>query len=58
MAVSRSGANAGRKTHHNKPDSKLSGQKYVTKPESRHPNTHNYSVSQAESQVKGFGSGK
>lgn len=35
MAVSKSAANQGKKTHHNKPDSKLSGQKYIVKPESR-----------------------
>lgn len=49
MAVSKSAANAGRKTHESKPSSKLSQQKYVTKPESRHPNTHNYSVAGAQS---------
>jgi hypothetical protein len=40
--------------HHSKPTSKLSGQKYVTKPEGRHPTSHNYSVSQAESKVRGL----
>ena len=45
-------------THKDSATSKLSKSKFVTKPESRHPNTHNYSVGQALSQVKKFGSGK
>jgi hypothetical protein len=36
-----------------KPSSKLSGQKYITKPESRHP-SHNYTVGQAESKIRGL----
>ena len=35
MAVNKSAANAGRKTHYSKPDSELSEQKYITKPENR-----------------------
>lgn len=47
-----------KKSYETKPESKLSRHKSITKPENRHPNTHNYGVSQAESQIKGFGSGK
>ena len=46
-----------KKSYETKPESKMSRQKYVTKPENRHP-THNYSVSQAESKVRGMGGGK
>ena len=47
-----------KKSYETKPESKLSGSKFVTKPENRHPNTHNYGVGQALSQIKKFGSGK
>jgi len=45
-------------THKDSATSKLSKQKYVTKPEGRHPTTHGYSVSQAVAKVRGYGSGK
>lgn len=52
MALSKSPANKGQKTHESKPSSTLSKQAYVTKPENRHPSNHGYSVSKAESMVK------
>jgi hypothetical protein len=58
MAVSKSAANAGRKTHETKPSSKLAKSAYVTKPENRHPQTHGYSVGSAESQIRKMGGGK
>lgn len=45
-------ANQGKQTHHSKPTSALSKQAHVTKPESRHPTTHKYSVSSAEGMIK------
>jgi hypothetical protein len=53
MGLSKSKASSGRKTHESKPSSKLAGQKYITKPESRHP-SHNYTVGQAESKIRGL----
>ena len=35
MALSKSAANKGQKTHHSKPSSTLSKQAYIVKPESR-----------------------
>ena len=52
MGVKNGLAAKGVKTHKDKPTSKLAKQAYVTKPEQRHPNTHNYSLGAAESQVR------
>ena len=52
MALSKSAANKGQKTHESKPSSGLSKQAYVTKPENRHPSQHNYSVSKAEGMIR------
>lgn len=54
MGVKHGLATKGMKTHKDKPTSKLAKQAYVTKPEQRHPNTHNYSLGAAESKVKGL----
>lgn len=55
MAVHKGLAHQGKSIHKSVPTSKLSKQPGVTKPENRHPLTHNYSVSQAESKVKKLG---
>lgn len=52
MALSKSAANKGQKTHESKPSSTLSKQAYVTKPEKRNGTSHKYSVAQAEKMVK------
>lgn len=38
-------------SHKDKPTSKLSQHKYVTKPEELHPTTHNYNVNGAISKI-------
>lgn len=59
MAVSKSAANAGRKTHGSTPSSKLSKQDHVVKPESRiGAAPHNRTVAQAEKLISGLGGGK
>lgn len=55
MAVKPGKAAQGKAIHHNKPSSKMAHQKGVTKPENRHPLTHNYSVSSADSQIRKLG---
>ena len=52
MALHKGKANQGKSTHKDGATSKMSGHKHVTKPESRHPTTHNYSVGGAESQIR------
>ena len=52
MAVKPGPATMGKSIHKSKPTSALSKHQHVTKPESRHPTTHNYSVGSAESQVR------
>lgn len=53
MGLKSGPATKGKAIHHSKPTSKLAGQKYITKPENRHP-SHNYTVGQAESKIRGL----
>lgn len=52
MALHKGKANQGKAIHKSTPTSKLASHAHVTKPESRHPTTHNYSVGGAESQIR------
>lgn len=52
MALHKGVANQGKSNHKSTPTHKMTKHQHVTKPESRHPTTHSYSVSSAESQIK------
>ena len=54
MALNSGKANQGKKTHESKPTSKLSGHKFITKPEGRNLGTK-ISLGGAESYVKKLG---